>query len=535
MDGFGVSAENKGNAVAAAKKPTLDMLDAAYPFTTLQASGIAVGLPWGEAGNSEVGHLTMGAGRVIYHSLPRIINAIHDGSFFKNEAFLKAAEHVNPHTYEIGVGVKSRNSRLHILGLASSGSVHSYIDHLCALLKFTEISGVPQTFLHVITDGKDAPPKEGEKFIAQLEERMVNEWPHAKIGSVMGRFYAMDRDEKWDRVKKAYELLTEGAGNKIEGTISQYLRLSYDKGLTDESIEPGFMVGPRGKPLATINDGDAIIIFNFREDSVREITHAFVDNAFDHFPRKKVLDLLVTTMTEYERDMSAETAFPTLSIDWPLARIISDAGFRQLHIAESEKYAHVTYFFNGGREKPYPNEERILVPSVATMHFDDMPEMKSAEITAKVLEELPRHDFILVNFANTDMVGHSGNLDAAVKAVEAVDRAVGELYQAVIGQKGIMIVAGDHGNAEAKRNMITGEKLTEHSLNPVPMYLVGEDFRLPKTREASEILAKKKEIGGILTDIAPTILELMGLGKPTEMTGSSLLTELTREHFHQGR
>ena len=518
MDGFGVSAEERANAVALAKKPTLDSFDAYYPFTTLQASGIAVGLPWGETGNSEVGHLTIGAGRVIYHHLPRIINAIHDGSFYQNEAFLKAIEHV-----------KARNSKLHIIGLASSGSVHAHVDHLYALLRLAEMGGASRSFLHIITDGKDAIQKEGGKFMGHLAERMAKESPSVRIGSVIGRFYAMDRDEQWERTRKAYELYTQGLGTAIPGSLSEYLGAGYDQGLTDEFIEPGFVPGENGKMLGAVEDGDAVIFANFREDSMRQIVHAFTNPNFDAFPRVVLNNLFVVTMTEYERGIEAKVAFLPIEVRAPLARIISDAGLKQLHIAETEKYAHVTYFFNGGREKPLSHEERILVPSMTNVHFDEVPEMKSAEITSRVIAEMPRYDFILVNYANTDMVGHSGNLEAATRAVEAIDRALADLSKEVLAADGVLVVTGDHGNVEAKRDPLTGEKITEHSLNPVPLYIVGKDFRLSSPRSSNEIRKRKREIGGILTDVAPTVIELMGLKKPAEMTGSSLLLQLLRQ------
>lgn len=521
LDGFGISLEERGNPVMEAKKPFLDTFDHNFPFTTLQASGVAVGLPWGEAGNSEVGHLTLGTGRVIYHHLPRVINAIHEGVFFQNQAFLDAVAHVKKH-----------GSSLHILGLTSSGSVHSYLDHLYALLTFADASEAPRTYLHVVSDGKDAPPKEGGKFFADLEARVKEMYPKTKIASLTGRFYAMDRDEKWDRIRKAYDLYTKGEGVKIEGTIAEYALNSYEKGLTDEFLEPAYVAGPDGAPIGRIKDNDALIIFNFREDSMRELSHALVDLGFDAFPRMRVDNLFLVTMTEYEKDLNAHAAFPPIDVISPLAKVISDAGFRQLHIAETEKYAHVTYFFNGGREKPFQNEERILIPSVPTAHFDEVPEMKSAEIAGRVIEELPRHDFVLVNFANTDMVGHSGNYRAAVTAVEAVDRAMGELYAAVMKLGGVLLVTGDHGNVERKRNLVTGEVLTEHSLNPVPLYLIGHDFQIPTPRTREEIAIQKKETRGVLTDVAPTVLELMGLKKPLEMNGNSLLQELTQEHDH---
>lgn len=510
LDGFGVSLEKEGNPVYEAQKPTLEEIERNFPFTTLQASGVAVGLPWGEAGNSEVGHLTIGAGRVIYHHLPRIINSIHDGSFFKNEAFLKAVEHI-----------RENKSRLHIAGLVSSGSVHSYVDHLYALLDFAKKENVPEVYLHVFTDGKDAPPQEGAKFLEKLEERIKKEWPRVKIASVVGRFYAMDRDEKWERIQKAYELFTAGQGEKVK-SVPEYLDASYKRDLTDEFIEPT-VIDEQG----VVKENDALIFFNFREDSMREITRAFTEESFDYFPRKKVENLLIVTMTEYEKNHHLLPAFKPLDIDWSLSRVLGEAGLRHLHIAETEKYAHVTYFLNGGQEKPFVGEERILIPSPATAHFDEAPEMKAKEITAKIIENFDKYDVIIANFANTDMVGHSGNFRAAVQAVEAVDEALGKLTNIVLGSDAAMLVTADHGNIELKRNVITGEKLTEHSLNPVPLYLVGKSFKLKKPRTAEEIIQQKKEVGGILTDVAPTMLELLGKKQPAEMTGGSLLKLLS--------
>lgn len=519
LDGFGISTEKAGNPVYEAKKPALDEIERDFPFTALQASGVAVGLPWGEAGNSEVGHLTIGSGRVIYQHLTRIINAIYDGSFFTNESFLKAIGHVRKH-----------NSRLHIAGLISSGSVHSYIDHLYALLELAKREKVPEVLVHVFTDGKDAPPKEAAKFLQMLEERLAKQWPHSRLASVMGRFYALDRDEKWERTQTAYELLTEGKGEKII-SIPAYLRASYEKGITDEFIEPAFVPQggtTAGKP-AIVEENDALIFSDFREDSMRQVTRAFASDAFDAFPRKKVGNLLTVTMTEYEKGNGAITAFQPLGIDWPLARVIGGAGLSHLHIAETQKYAHVTYFFNGGKEKPFEGEERILIQSLTTAHFDEVPEMRAKEITAKILENFEKKDVIIANFANADMVGHSGNFQAAVRAVEILDEYLGQLINAVLGNNGVMLVTGDHGNIELKRDAITGEKRTEHSINPVPLYLVGKAWRRKTQRTETEIAAQKSEVGGILTDVAPTIIELLQLKKPAEMTGQSLLTLLLRQ------
>lgn len=515
LDGFGVSLDAAGNPASEAKKPVMEELERSFPFSILQASGVAVGLPWGEAGNSEVGHLTMGAGRVIHHHLPRIISSIRDGSFFQNPALLKAAGHVRAH-----------NSRLHIVGLVSSGSVHSYAEHLWALLEFAKREALPEVLVHVFADGKDAPPKEGAKFLSRVEERMRVEFPQARITSAVGRFFAMDRDEKWERVQKAYNLLTQGEGMHIS-SVPEYLETSYARGATDEFIEPAAVV--TGNRLSFIQENDAAVFLNFREDSMRELMRAFVEDGFSKFPRVKIPNLLVVTMTEYDKNLSGVVAaFPALEIVGPLGRVLSEAGLRQLRIAESEKYAHVTYFFNGGDEKPLAGEDRILVPSVPTDHFDEVPEMRSREITTKILENLEQYDVIIANFANADMVGHSGNFQAAVRAVEALDESLGQLRDAILKGGGVMIVTADHGNIELKRNLMSGEKLTEHSVNPVPFILVGEKFRLKAPRTPAEAVAQKKEVGGILTDVAPTILELVGLPKPSEMTGQSLLSTLLR-------
>ncbi|MBI2055277.1 MAG: 2,3-bisphosphoglycerate-independent phosphoglycerate mutase [Candidatus Sungbacteria bacterium] len=516
LDGFGLSLETRGNAIAQARKPNFDDIEKNFPFTTLQASASAVGLPLGEAGNSEVGHLTMGAGRVIYHHLPRIITSIRDGSFYQNRAFLEIADHV-----------RKNKSALHLLGLVSSGSVHSYIDHLYALLDLTAREKVERVFLHVITDGRDAPPREGADFVSKLNDLLSAKYPHAKIASLVGRSVAMDRDEKWERIEEAYELLVTGRGVPFENP-GEFLRRSYAEGASDESIPPAY-AEKEGRVRGRVEENDGLILFNFREDSMREITEAFAAEGFSAFRRAKIKNLRVATMTEYEKNLAGvEAAFRPLEISWPLARVLSAAGKRQLHIAESEKYAHVTYFFNGGEERPFPEEDRILVPSSAEAGFDEHPQMKAAEITEKIVGEVGKYDFILGNLANADMVGHTGNFPAVVSAVEALDEAVGRLRAATLEKGGILIVTADHGNAEKKMNPISGEPLTEHTTNPVPFYLIGRNYKLRSERSEEEIRAVKKVTGGILTDIAPTVLELAGLEQPKEMTGQSLLPLLLR-------
>jgi 2,3-bisphosphoglycerate-independent phosphoglycerate mutase len=518
LDGFGISLEKEGNPVSHAKTPNFEELDNFFPLTALQASGVAVGLPWGEPGNSEVGHLTIGAGRIIYHHLPRIISSIRDGSFFKNSAFLKAAEHV-----------RKNNSRLHIAGLISSGSVHSYIDHLYALLDFTKDEKVENVLIHIFSDGKDSPPTSEAEFLEKLEKRMISDWPQARFASVMGRFFAMDRDNKWDRTQIAYELLTKGKGEKIT-SVPNYIRYSYEKGITDEFIEPAMiqLSTPDRRP-PTVQDGDALIFINFREDSMRQISHAFADERFGHFERQLPRNFLLVTMTQYEKSLNALYAYPALESEWPLARVISEKNLRQLHIAETQKYAHVTYFLNLGREKPFPNEDWILVPSQDVSRTEERPEMRAPEITQKILENMRSYDVIIANFANADMIGHSGDFEAAVRAVEILDESIGKLTKAVVESGAVMIITADHGNIELKRNLLTGEKLTKHSLNPVPFYLVGSSFRRKSARSRAEISALKKNVNGILTDVAPTLLELLEIKKPEEMTGKSLLDTLRRE------
>ncbi|MBI3442809.1 MAG: 2,3-bisphosphoglycerate-independent phosphoglycerate mutase [Candidatus Sungbacteria bacterium] len=526
LDGFGISLEKEGNPLAEARLPTFHAIEQNYPFTTLQASGGAVGLPWGEAGNSEVGHLTIGAGRVIYHHLPRIITSIHDGSFFENPALVQAAEYV----------IKN-NTNLHIAGLVSSGSVHAYVDHLYALLDLLKERQVPRVYLHIFSDGKDAPPNEGAVFIARIEKRLATDWPNTAIATIIGRSFALDRDEQWKRVETAYDLLTQGKGTPIN-SASAYLAASYESGIFDEFIEPAFVTqkntneaadSEQNKPLALIRDNDALIFTDFREDSMREITHAFSDEVFDKFPRRKIMGLDIVTMTEYQKGLPVSIAFPSLDIEWPLSRAIGDAGLTHAHIAETQKYAHVTYFFNGGVEQEFPGERRILIPSITSSHFNDVPAMSAAEVTAAILEHLATSDVIIANFANADMVGHTGDFKASVQAAEILDEAISTIMNALSGGNGVMLITGDHGNIERKRNTISGEPLTEHSINPVPLYLVGKQFKRPAPRTDEQIARQKSQTEGVLTDVAPTVLDLLDLPKPKEMTGESLLAVLLKQ------
>jgi 2,3-bisphosphoglycerate-independent phosphoglycerate mutase len=503
LDGLGINTEQRENPYTMAKKPTFEEFEQWYPFAALQASALAVGLPWGEPGNSEVGHLTMGAGRIVYQHLPRIVTAIQDGTFFTNPAFLKAAARV-----------KKNNAALHLVGLFSTGSVHAYVDHLYALLEFAKREQIERVFLHLFTDGRDAPKKEAGMFLPQLQERLQKKYSGFAIASLIGRSFAMDRDERWDQIQKAFACLVDGKGKYFLDPIA-YLNTSYAEGATDEFIEPAFLADDQGAPIGRIHPNDAVIFFNFREDSMRELTSIFIKNNF-----------AMTTMTQYDADFSAEVAFPPLEIAWPFARLIAHHRKSQLHLAETEKYAHVTYFFNGGREEPFEGEERTLIASSKIIHYDESPEMKTGEITQKAIEALPKFDFLLINYANADMVGHTGNIEATIKAIETLDQSLATLRQAVQQTNGILIITADHGNAEQKREALTGELRPKHNLNPVPFFLIAHDMRHKTMRTPSEIEKIRKNPIGTLADIAPTILPLMNLPTPAEMTGINLLPKI---------
>lgn len=515
LDGFGVNIKAPESTMRYAKRPTLETMEKFWPFTVLQASGIAVGLPWGKEGNSEVGHLTMGSGKVIFHHLPRIITAIQDGSFFENEALKKASGHV-----------KEKNKAMHFMGLFSSGSVHAYVDHLYALLEFAKKEGLQKVYLHLFGDGRDAPVREMAKFLRQLEQRIEKQYPFAKIASVIGRDFSMDRDEDWKEIEVAYRLFVESKGNSYKAA-SIYVEDQYKKGTNDEFIEPAYLSDENNQPIGRIEDGDAVVFYNYRADSARELTQSFIFEDFDKFKRPFLKELVFVTMTEYHKTYPALVSFPPLDIAWPLARIISHAGLKQVHIAETDKYAHVTYFFNGGKEKAYPGEDRILVPSPEVANFDEVPEMSADKVTDAIIDCLGKYDVIIANFANTDMVGHTGNFSASIKAIEVVDFSIGKIIPKVLEAGGVLIVTADHGNVEEKVYQQTGERRTEHTANPVPFYLVAEEIKSDTPREEADIVNKYKKTEGVLTDISPTIVEILGLAKPPEMTGKSLLKLLT--------
>lgn len=505
IDGFGVSPDKIGSPWEKAKHPNFSEIEKWYPFTALQASGIAVGLPWGKEGNSEVGHLTIGAGKIIYNYLPKISRAIEDGSFFQNEAFLKA----------------TKKPILHLLGLFSSGTVHAYSEHLYALLDLAKQKNVPRVCLHLFSDGKDAYLKEGAVFFKKLEKEIKEKYPNTIIASVIGRKFAMDRDENWDRTEKAYSLFVKSGGGVFQ-KASTYIEQQYQKEIFDTSIEPAYLENSNSR----IKEGDAVIFYNFREDSTRQLTRAFLEEKFDKFEREQLNNLVFVTMTEYDKKLPALIAFKSAGIDYPLARIISDSGLTQLHTAESEKYAHITYFLNGGREESFANEDRILIPSPRVSSYDQIPEMSAHKIKEAIILNLKNYNFIAANFANADMVGHTGDFDATVKALETLDECVGEMIPKILEMDGVLLITADHGNAEEKLYKMTGQKRTMHSVNPVPFYFINKDFKRKKERSEKEIDKEYKDVKGALMDISPTILELLGLEKPAEMTGQSLINKL---------
>ena len=502
LDGFGLNDKAEGNAVKQAKTPVLDGLVQKYPFVEGYASGLDVGLPAGQMGNSEVGHLNMGAGRVVYQELTRITKAIEDGDFFENSTLLEAVEHC-----------KKNNSVLHLYGLLSDGGVHSHNTHLYALLQLAKRNNLEKVYVHVFLDGRDTPPTSGAEYAAQLEEKM-REIGVGKIATVMGRYYAMDRDKRWERVQEAYNAMVLGRGTTATDAV-QAIRDSYEAGKTDEFVLPTVIVKEDGMATAKISDHDAVIFYNFRPDRAREITRSLCDPDFDGFQRESVpQDLKYICFTEYDVTIpNKEVAFKPQKLKNTLGEYISSLGLKQLRTAETEKYAHVTFFFNGGVEEPNPNEDRWLVPSPKVATYDLQPEMSAVAVTDGLVKAIRsgEYDLIIVNYANSDMVGHTGVLSAAIKAVETVDTCVGRVVDALLAVNGQMFICADHGNSDQMIDYETGQPFTAHTTNPVPFILVNYTDGVG-LRE-----------GGKLADIAPTLLEMMGLPKPAEMTGTSLL------------
>ncbi|MDD5625810.1 MAG: 2,3-bisphosphoglycerate-independent phosphoglycerate mutase [Patescibacteria group bacterium] len=511
LDGWGIAPPSQGNAVTLANLPIFNKLVSSYPTSTLQSSGEAVGLSWGEPGNSEVGHLSLGAGKIIWENLPKINKSIIDGSFFQNQAFLKAIEHA-----------KKNKSNLHLVGLLSNGAVHSSNEHLYALLELAAKNDFKQVYIHPILDGRDTPRDSGKSFLIQLMEK-IKIIGVGQIATITGRFWAMDRDNHWERIEQSYLAMAKGLAEQEFTDPLEAIESSYKKQIYDEEFSP-IIITKDSQPLSKIQDNDAVIFFNFRSDRGRELTKSFVSNDFKGFKREKIKNLFFVTMTEYEKGLSVEIAFPPEEIKNSLAKIISDQGLKQLHIAETEKYAHVTFFFNGGREEPFPGEDRILIPSPRISAYDQKPEMSASEVTHQVLWAIDsnKYQFIVVNFANADMVGHTGNLPATIKALEFLDEAMGQIVSLALKENWVSIIVADHGNSEELANLRTGEIDKEHSTNPVPFIVIdknSENKSIVQTAQELNLLAPS----GVLADVAPTVLKIMGLEKPAEMTGISLI------------
>ena len=502
LDGYGLSDNPEGNAVAMAQTPVMDKLMKECPFVKGNASGLAVGLPDGQMGNSEVGHMNIGAGRIIYQELTKITKSIQDGDFFRNPELLRAIENV-----------KKNHSDLHLWGLLSDGGVHSHITHLYGLLELCKRQGIENVYVHAFLDGRDTPPASGKDYVAALDAKM-KEIGVGKIASLSGRYYAMDRDNRWDRVEKAYASLVYGEGEKATDAV-QAMADSYAKDVTDEFVLPTVIVDEAGQPLSLVKANDSVIFFNFRPDRAIEITRSFCDKDFTGFERKNgFLPLTYVCFTDYDETIENKyVAFKKEGITNTFGAYLAANGKKQLRLAETEKYAHVTFFFNGGVEEPNPDEERILVKSPAVATYDLQPEMSAPEVGKHLVEAITsdKYDVIIINFANPDMVGHTGVIPAAVKGVETVDKCVGDAVEAIKKMDGVLFICADHGNAEKMIDYETGKPHTAHTTNPVPFILYNYDP------------AYTLREGGCLADIAPTLLEVMGLPQPAEMTGQSLL------------
>lgn len=507
MDGFGLSSDKEGNAVYAAKTPNIDRLWSEYPSTSIGAAGMDVGLPDGQMGNSEVGHLNIGAGRIVYQELTRISKSIEDGDFFENQVLLEAVRNA-----------KIKGTGLHLLGLLSDGGVHSHNTHLYALLKMAKREGLRKVFVHCFMDGRDTPPQSGKGYVEELEARLA-EIGVGRIATVTGRYYAMDRDNRWERVKAAYDGLTLGKGNEAL-CAAQIMQNSYDKGVNDEFVLPGVVLD-NGEPIAVVGTDDSVIFFNFRPDRARQITRAFIETDFSDFKREKgYFPVHFVSLTQYDETFEKiNVAYEPQSLANTFGEFISGLGKKQLRIAETEKYAHVTFFFNGGVELPNENEDRALIPSPKVATYDLKPSMSAYEVAEEAVKRIGsgEYDVMILNFANCDMVGHTGIMEAAIEAVETVDTCVGKVVEAILKNGGRAIITADHGNAEM---MISEDKQsphTAHTTNPVPFILADDKLKNVKLRS-----------GGRLCDLAPTILELMGIEKPAEMTGKSMIESASK-------
>lgn len=509
LDGWGIGRNDESNPIHVVNPQSLNWLKDNFPTTSLQASGIAVGLPWGETGNSEVGHLTLGAGKVIYQYYPKITMAIRDKSFFKNAALLRAFRHA-----------QKNNSSVNLLGLLTKANVHASLNHVLALIKMGEMEKVPVK-LHLFADGKDSPPQTVLTFLKEL--------PKEKVATLIGRYYAMDRSKNWRLTETAYDNMTGRAGAVIKDPTETVMD-TFKQGLTEEYLPPMRFGSPRNNSGEAgedkiIKDGDAVIFFNYREDSIRQLAESFILKDFKDFPTAKFQNLEIVTMTRYEEKLDAPVAFEGDTVQYPISRILSEAGKNQLKLAETYKYAHITYFFNGLLEPPFKNEYRVLVPSIQTPHPEEHPEMMASAVTDRLLDAAQNgsFDFVLVNYANSDTIAHTANYEAGLKAVATIDKELDRLLKVAVNPETILVITSDHGNMEEMLNPTTGLPESQHDPNPVPLYLVAPEFRGRKFMNWQNM---QNETLGTLADVAPTILELMNIDKPADMTGRSLLEGL---------
>lgn len=502
LDGFGINPKKEGNAIANASMPNMDSLLRNYPTSSLSMSGLDVGLPDGQMGNSEVGHMILGAGRIVYQDLTLIHKDIDEGNFSKNPIILNALR-----------TTKAGRGRLHLMGLLGDGGVHSHQRHMEALIEMAQREKVAPVYLHLFLDGRDTPPNSAEQFVLDLNDKL-KAWPDVKIATAIGRYYAMDRDKRWDRVEKAYLCLTEGAG-KLADSPLEAIRNSYKEGVTDEFVLPTAIRS--AIPEGLIRDGDGVIFFNFRADRARELTRALIDADFKEFHRPHRLNLSTyTTMTQYDETFKVPVAYPPRELRKILGEVASQHGLNQLRIAETEKYAHVTYFFNGGEEKEFPGEQRILIPSPKDVPtYDFKPEMSARQVTEALVRKFTEQpiNLVIANFANADMVGHTGNFEASVKACEVIDECLGKVVDAALSRKGRVVITADHGNIEQLIDYDTGMPHTAHTINRVPVILVDEERKRSRLKEGTAI------------DVSPTVLQLLELPQPSEMTGHSLITD----------
>lgn len=511
LDGWGIGKKDFSDAIHRAGTPHIDEIKKHYPMTALQASGIAVGLPFNKAGNSEVGHLTLGTGQILYQYAVRISQSVQNGSFFQNPALLEIYNHV-----------KSNDSVLHLAGLLSDNIVHSSYEHLLALLDMARSLNIEKIHLHLFTDGRDSPPKKAAELMSRLQEDIKMRGA-AKIASLSGRFYAMDRDKNFNRTEKCYNTLVWGKCPTADSPES-YLQKSYQENITDEFIVPALMGKDSERPN-TIQENDGLIFFNFREERMRQLVEPFADPQFDKFAIKKFQNLKIAMFTRYRKDFTFPVAFPPQEISICLSQILSAAGKRQLHLAETEKYAHVTYFFDAFKEKPYPGEYWVIIPSIKTLHLEDYPELRAREITTRLFQAMEEniYDFILVNYANPDLIGHTGNMKAGIQCAKIMDEEIAKVIKKTQELNYTVLITADHGNLERMMNPLTGEVETEHDASLVPFYMIDQRWKSPAPRSDAEIREIERWAGGMLADVSPTILGLFGMPIPAEMTGQSLI------------